>query len=213
MRTGKFITFEGGEGSGKSTQTELLSNRLSKNGVKTLKTREPGGTVVGEKIRRILVEGTIDSITPLSELLLHAASRWEHLNSVIEPTLATGCWVICDRFVDSTTAYQGYGHQLGAAPVEMINQLTLKNRIPDLTFILDLPVEKGLQRTKKRKGKEARYESMDLSFHERLRKGYLKIGQKNSKRCFVINALQPIEETSKNIWDIASRCLPITKNM
>ena len=153
MHKGKFITFEGGEGSGKSTQIDLLFKKLKKNGIEVIKTREPGGTIVGEKIRDILVKGSTNHITPYTELLLNSASRKEHIENLIKPNLDIGNWVLCDRFTDSTLVYQGYGHGLEINMVENINQYTVSNYSPDLTFILDLEPNDGLIRASKRKTK------------------------------------------------------------
>ena len=204
MHKGKFITFEGGEGSGKSTQIDLLFKKLKKNGIEVIKTREPGGTIVGEKIRDILVKGSTNHITPYTELLLNSASRKEHIENLIKPNLDIGNWVLCDRFTDSTLVYQGYGHGLEINMVENINQYTVSNYSPDLTFILDLEPNDGLIRASKRKTKEDRYEKMDVSFHLKIREAYLEIAKKNKKKYKIINANESKELIARNIYKIIS---------
>ncbi len=204
MHKGKFITFEGGEGSGKSTQIDLLFKKLKKNGIEVIKTREPGGTIVGEKIRDILVKGSTNHITPYTELLLNSASRKEHIENLIKPNLDIGNWVLCDRFTDSTLVYQGYGHGLEINMVENINQYTVSNYSPDLTFILDLEPNDGLIRASKRKTKEDRYEKMDVSFHLKIREAYLEIAKKNKKKYKIINATESKELIARNIYKIIS---------
>tara|TARA_Y100000590_G_scaffold466163_1_gene640674 strand:- start:329 stop:973 length:645 start_codon:yes stop_codon:yes gene_type:complete len=201
MNLGKFITFEGGEGSGKSTQIDILQKRLVSNNIPTFVTREPGGTTVGEKIRQILVEGSIDKILPTTELLLHLASRIEHLNISILPMLKKGNLVLCDRFIDSTIAYQGVGHNLGISKVQLIHQHVGINIRPDLTYILDIPVAEGLNRSKSRKNNENRYETMDKSFHEKIRKAFIEIAKNRPKNYIIIDANKPTEEISEIIWN------------
>lgn len=185
---GKFITFEGGEGSGKSTQSMMLFEALEKAGIETIRTREPGGTEGAEKIRKLLVEGTADSWDAKTELLLHLAARKDHLNRLIIPSLEAGKYVICDRFSDSTMAYQGYGHQLGNRLVEDMQKLAIGGFAPDLTIILDIEVEKGMARANKRKSAEDRYETMGMEFHKRVRQGFFAVAEQDKKRCVVINA-------------------------
>ena len=187
MSKGRFITLEGGEGGGKSTQTFRLVERLRRIGLKAEATREPGGAEGAEMIRKLLVEGEPGRWDPQTELLLHFAARRDHLRRTVWPTLERGCWVICDRFADSTMAYQGYGHGLGREAVEALYRLTVGDFKPDLTLILDLPVEEGLKRAALRGG-ENRYERMGSDFHQRLRDGYLEIARREPKRCVLIDA-------------------------
>ena len=201
MNLGKFITFEGGEGSGKTTQIEILQKRLISNDIPTFVTREPGGTKIGEKIRQILVEGSIDKILPTTELLLHIASRIEHLNIAILPMLNKGKFVLCDRFIDSSIAYQGIAHNLGVSKVQLIHEHVGIIIRPDLTYILDIPVTEGLNRSKSRKNYENRYEAMDKSFHEKIRKTFIEIAENKPSNYIIIDARKSTEEISEIIWN------------
>ncbi len=188
MAEGLFITFEGVEGAGKSTQLRRLGDALKQAGIDVVRTREPGGSPAAEEIRTMLVSGEPQRWSPETELLLHCAARMEHVASVVNPALARGAWVVCDRFHDSTVAYQGYGHGLGTVIVDELHQILFGAFQPDLTIIFDLPVEVGLERTQDRVGGEDRYERMDMEFHERLRHGFLNIAERNSGRCAVLDA-------------------------
>lgn len=200
---GLFITFEGGEGSGKTTQIARLADALRARGRDVVTTREPGGTPEAEKIRDLLVRRDGGNWTPVSEALLLFAGRAMHVDTLIRPALAQGKIVISDRFTDSTRAYQCHGHGLAAATVETLNDLALDGFAPDLTFILDLPVESGLQRAGRRiaaqDSTEDRFERLDMSFHERLRQGYLDIAKREPGRCRVIDASQPIDSIAAAI--------------
>ncbi len=210
---GKFITLEGGEGVGKSTQSKRLAGFLEDRGITVLPTREPGGSEGAEQIRRLLVEGVPGRWTPLTEALLHAAARADHIARLIEPALAEGRWVISDRFTDSTLAYQGFGHGLPLDAVAELNALASGELKPDLTFILDAPVGDGLARAGARAddGEEAaredRYERMDEGFHERLREGFLSIARSEPDRCVVVDATRPIDEVARVISATASQRL------
>lgn len=190
---GRFITFEGGEGAGKSTQVRLLCDRLASAGIASRATREPGGSPGGDEIRELLVRGAIERWEPMTEMLLHFAARHEHVSRLIQPALAAGEWVVCDRFADSTMAYQGYGHELGREAVAAVQEVVLGTFAPDLTLILDLPVDEGLARAGRREGrgagrrKEDRYERMDRDFHARVREGFLEIARREPGRCLVID--------------------------
>ena len=209
MPSGRFVTFEGGEGTGKSTQSSLLAKRLRAEGILVCETREPGGTQLGEAVRRLLVEGPVDRMSPISELFLYAAARSEHIKSVIAPALSKGKWVVCDRFTDSTTAYQGYGHKLGTHTTDNVRDLIQHGVTPDLTLIFDLPVELGLRRAARRYGSETRYESMNLAYHERIRSGFLEIASHNPERCHTINSGTTIADTAATVWEIVrQRLLP-----
>ncbi len=190
---GRFITFEGGEGAGKSTHVGLLAEALRAAGLGVVETREPGGSPGAEEIRELLVHGEVGRWDPVSEALLHFAARRDHVTRVIAPALAAGDWVISDRFADSTMAYQGYGHRLGREVVEQLYELAVGDLAPDLTVILDLPVEEGLARADSRNSGGTRYESMDRAFHERLRNGFLAIAEREPKRCVVIDGSAPVE--------------------
>lgn len=185
---GRFITFEGGEGAGKSTQIKLLADWLAARGIVVHTTREPGGTEGAERIRKLLVEGDVGAWTPMTEALLHYAARHEHVARVIAPALAAGTWVLCDRFADSTLAYQGFGHRLGKPAIARLHRAALGSFKPDLTFILDLPVADGLARAAARRGAETRYERMALEFHARVRKGFRAIARDEPGRCALVDA-------------------------
>jgi dTMP kinase len=188
LARGRFITFEGGEGSGKSTQISRLAARLRTHGIGVIETREPGGTPGGEAIRRLLVEGHVASWDPTSEALLHFAARRQHLVETIWPALDRGDWVLSDRFADSTMAYQGYGHCLGRELIETLYRVVVGPFHPDLTLIFDVPVDIGLARAGRRGGVEDRYERMGVDFHERVRDGLLEIARREPARCRIIDA-------------------------
>ena len=189
---GRFITLEGGEGAGKSTQIRLLQDALENAGNKVLCTREPGGSPGGEAIRDLLVKGNTDW-EPLTEALLNYAARHEHLEKVIIPALNEGSWVLCDRFADSTMAYQGYGHGMNREVIRRLHRLVVDDITPDLTLIFDMPVDEGLKRAVARGDGEDRYERMGKDFHDRLREGFLEIAKKDPGRCFVIDASGDID--------------------
>ena len=193
MTRGRFITLEGGEGVGKSTQLRLLGETLAGRGYPVLITREPGGSPGAEQIRRLLVEGEVGRWDAMTEALLHFAARRDHLVKTIWPALADGVWVLSDRFADSTLAYQGYGHGLPLNGMEQLAALVLGNFTPDLTLVLDLPVEEGLRRARGRDSAEDRYERMDTTFHRRLREGFLEIARFHPERCVVVTAQGSVE--------------------
>jgi dTMP kinase len=188
MQRGRFITVEGGEGAGKSTQVPLLLAALKRAGIKALATREPGGSPGAEAIRRLLLEGEGERWDALGETLLLYAARRDHVARLIKPALSRGAWVVCDRFSDSTMAYQGYGRGLPLADIMVLHRLTLGGFAPDLTLIFDLPVETGLARIADRPGMADRFERLDLAFHERLRQGFLAIAAAAPERCALIDA-------------------------
>lgn len=206
---GIFISFEGGEGAGKSTQARALAARLRAEGKTVLLTREPGGAPGAEEIRQLLVTGEPARWTPVTEILLHFAARSDHLARTVRPALERGEWVICDRFVDSTTAYQGYGQGVPLPDIEWLTRFVVGDDAPRLTFILDVPVETGLARAASRAGAETRYERMDLSFHERLRSAFRAIADHDPARCRVIDASLSPEQIEMTIWDaVRSHLLP-----
>lgn len=190
MHNGKFISFEGGEGSGKSTQLSLLKEAYHKAGIEFISTREPGGSVGAERIRSLLVSGEIDSFDPLSETILFNAARADHINLVIKPSLAEGKLVICDRFLDSTVVYQGIGKGLGVEYVKNIHRIFFGNFMPDLTIILDISPEEGLARAGGRNHDENRFERLDIEFHRKIRGGFLDIAKAEPERCAVLDATQ-----------------------
>lgn len=207
MTRGRFITLEGGEGAGKSTQVRLLAQHLAPDTRNVIQTREPGGSPAAEAIRGLLVDGATDRWDATSEALLHYTARREHLLHTVWPALDRGDWVISDRFADSTMAYQGYGHGLGREPIEQLYRLVVGDFRPDLTIVLDLPAELGLQRALARGPAENRYEKMAVDFHQRLRDGFLDIARREPDRCVVISADAPIENIADDIWQTVQQRL------
>jgi dTMP kinase len=189
-----FITFEGIEGCGKTTQSKRLSSFFEKARRPFLLTREPGGTPAGDQIRQILLSSAGEGIEPMAEFFLYVASRVQHVNRVILPALGQGKIVLCDRFADATLAYQGYGRGLDIAWLGEIHARAMNNITPDLTFLFDLPVEEGLQRAWKRMEgkslKEDRFEREDLDFHRRVREGYLTLARKEPQRMIVLDGMK-----------------------
>jgi dTMP kinase len=190
---GRFITLEGGEGAGKSTQIARLKSWLEERGRSVVATREPGGSPGAEMIRKLLVEGPVERWDGTTEALLHFAARREHLRSIVWPALARGDWVVSDRFADSTLAYQGYGHGVDRRIFDELYKVAVGDFRPDLTLVLDLPIETGLLRAAARRGAETRYESLPRDFHARVRAGFLEIAKRDSKRCVVIDATGDID--------------------
>jgi len=208
----RFITFEGGEGAGKSTQIRRLATALQEAGHDARLTREPGGAPGAENIRRLLVEGEPGRWTPDTEALLHFAARADHLQRVIRPALIAGAWVLSDRFADSTIAYQGYGHGLDLAWLQQLRRHVVGATEPGLTIILDLPVATGLARAARRHGTAApavtvedRYERMDRAFHQRLRDGFLAIAQDEPQRCKVIDADREPDEIARDVQQLIAQ--------
>jgi dTMP kinase len=204
MTRGRFITFEGGEGTGKSTQVRLLALHLTKTAADVLVTREPGGSPSAEEIRSLLVTGAADRWSPLAETLLFYAARVEHWRQVIEPALARGAHVLCDRFADSTMAYQCYAGGLDKRVVEELHSLTMKSAEPDLTIVLDMPVDDGLKRAASRHDDETRFERKGREFHERLRTGFLEIARLAPKRCAVVDGSRAIDNVHADIRSVVS---------
>ena len=201
---GRFITFEGGEGSGKSTQIKKLAERLEASSLRALITREPGGSPGAEIIRHLVLSGMGRLLGPDAETLLFAAARDDHVRTVIQPALGQGTWVLCDRFSDSTRVYQG---RLGHVSPELLNALqrvTIGDLKPDLTFILDVPVEVGLNRAAVRRGNSApdRFESEDVRFHQELREGYREIAAAEPERCVLIDATADVDTVAAQIWPV-----------
>ena len=211
--SGKFITLEGGEGAGKTTQIKLLADALKAGGLDPIITRELGGSSAAEVIRSLLVEGAVDRWQPMTEALLNFAARLEHVQATIEPALAAGRWVLCDRFADSTVAYQGYGHDLGRAVIDELHRLVVGYFQPDLTVILDIPAAEGLARATNREqaegSREDRYEHMDEGFHQRLRDGFLDIARRNPERCVVIDAAQEPDKVQAEIRAVVGQRLKV----
>lgn len=200
MTQGRFITFEGGEGAGKSTQVALLVDRLCARGLDVLRTREPGGSEGAEEIRAIALNGDAGRWSPMTETMLMFAARSDHLDKTIRPALADGRWVVCDRFADSSRAYQGAGGGTPAEFIESLDAAVVGETQPDLTLIFDLPVEVGLERAFGRGLFETRFESKGVAFHERLRAGFLQIAEEKADRCVVIDAVGDIGTIEARVW-------------
>ena len=204
MGRARFISFEGGEGSGKSNHSRRLADWLKGQGQEVVLTREPGGTPGAEEIRKLLVQGEATRWEPMTEALLHYAARRDHVTKVIRPALARGAWVVTDRFIDSTMAYQGYGHGLGAEPIELLRKLVLGDFAPGLTLLFDVPAALGLQRAGKRNvagtvggaRADARYESMGEAFHGRVREGFLTIARAEPERVTVVDSSKPVADVA-----------------
>jgi dTMP kinase len=213
VAAGKFISFEGGEGAGKTTQAELLRQRLRDRGIDALVTREPGGSPRAEEIRNVLLSGEAKQFGPLGEALLFYVARDSHLELTIRPALARGRWVICDRFFDSTRAYQGAAGGVSIAALNALERIVVGQTRPDLTLILDLPPEEGLRRVMARTeagGTEAdRFEKMNLGFHENLRREFLDIAEAEPWRCAVIDARQPPADVAIAVWLVVRERLEI----
>ena len=213
MRKGLFITFEGGEGAGKTTQIKAIAEWLNNQGIEVVSTREPGGTPEAEKLRDLLVKRDGGNWTAEAEVLLFFAARHMHVTDVIKPALEKGKVVICDRFTDSTRAYQAYGHGQDLQFINKVNDLVLQGFEPDLTFILDIPAKDGLARSERRQSEigsddaasEDRFEKLDIAFHEKLRQGFLDIAQNEPERCFVIDALQKPDEITNRLQSLISQ--------
>jgi dTMP kinase len=197
---GRLITFEGGEGAGKSTQVRRLAGTLAEAGIDVLTTREPGGTPGAEAIRGLLVSGPVERWSPLTEVLLHLAARHDHVRRQIEPALAAGRWVLCDRFADSTRVYQGLAGGVGLGLVDTLHDAILGNLQPDLTLIMDLPVDQGLSRHRSDAGHD-RYERMSRDFHEKVRAGFLDIASRAPERCVVIDAAHSESAVARTILE------------
>ncbi len=204
---GVFITFEGGDGTGKSTQVKRLVAALSARGLSVVATREPGGTPQAERIRNLLLQRDSGTFDPLTEVLLLMAARREHLQNLIEPALAQGQWVVSDRFVDSSRAFQGAGMGIDRAVIDQVYRLIAGDRTPDLTFIFDIDPAEGLARSGRQKAAavataertEDRYERMGLPFHTRLREGFLAIAREEPQRCVLVDASQSMDDVTAQV--------------
>ena len=206
MKRGLFITFEGGEGAGKSTQATLLSTKLKEAGFEVVTTREPGGTRIGEQIRDITHNRENVDLDPAAEAYLMAASRAQHVRELIEPALEAGKIVISDRFLDSSLVYQGYGRELGEEVIGKLNALAVNGAVPDLTVFLNLPFELGMSR----RGKDVKIDRLDLQqkdFYERVHEGYLALAKKFHGRYVVIEAGKSIEEVAQEVWKVVKQRL------
>ena len=206
---GRFITFEGGEGSGKSTHVRLLADQLKKMGIEVVVTREPGGSAGAEIIRHILLSGIAKPLGPETEAILFAAARDDHVRATILPALVAGKWVICDRFIDSTRVYQGALGKVDAKLIRSLERVTVGAAMPDLTFLLDVPASVGLARAKRRRGTGGtdRFEAESMAFHEELRKAYIALADKEAKRCVIIDGRAPREVVAERIWTTVEKRL------
>ena len=209
MTRGRFITFEGGEGAGKSTQLKRLVERLRDAGLEVTATREPGGSPGAEAIRELVLNGPADRWSALTETLLMYAARRDHVERVIAPALARGAWVVCDRFADSTRAYQGAAGGVDPALIAALETHILETTRPDLTLIFDMPVSVGLERAHARAGADMRFESKGQAFHERLREGFLAIARDEPARCAVIDAAGSPDEVAARVWAAVQERLPL----
>ncbi len=199
---GYFITFEGIEGSGKSTQAQRLAENIESRGVDVVLTREPGGTAIGAQIRRILLSAGSKELDPFSELLLYEADRAQHMAGVVMPALQSGAWVVCDRFMDATTVYQGLVRGLPAELISELNSKAARGVFPNLTCLIDCPVDVGLGRARKREagGDQDRFESESMEFHEAVRQGYLSLAERENDRFVVFDGTMPIDLLESEIW-------------
>lgn len=212
MSRGKFITLEGGEGGGKTTQATLLAERLRKGGLDVLQTREPGGTPRAEAIREVLLSGKAKRFGPLGEAVLFYAARESHLELAIRPALEQGTWVVCDRFSDSTRAYQGAAGGLPLSVIDILDNAVVGPTQPDLTIVFDLPPELGLRRAAERKRQNQavdaggkgpdRFETMNLAFHRSLREEFLAIAHAEPERCAVVDASKDVQHVAEDVWAI-----------
>ncbi len=197
MKSGKFITLEGGEGAGKSTQIPHLKNFLESKGFEVIITREPGGSEGAELIRQLVVQGATHRWEPLTEYLLFSAARHDHIEKVIRPALSQGKWVICDRFFDSSLAYQGAGGGISEAVLQQIYQLIAPDFSPDITYVFDLPLDVSFRRVQSRLGHEVRFEQMPPDFHQRVREKFLKLCKAHPERCVLIDAQKTIPDIAQ----------------
>lgn len=206
MSLPRFLTVEGIEGAGKTTCLDLIEQRIRGRGHQLLVTREPGGTPLGEDLRKLLLGHRHEGMADDTELLMMFAARAEHLRARIEPALATGSWVLCDRFTDATYAYQGYGRGIDLARIAALESWVQGDRRPDLTLILDLPVEIGLERAGRRSTPD-RFESQTLEFFGRVREGYLELAAAAPGRYRIIDAAKPLEEVSRQVVTLTDEFL------
>jgi dTMP kinase len=206
-----FITFEGGEGAGKSTQIKRLAARLGAAGIDTLVSREPGGSPKAERIREVLLAGKAKRFGALAEAVLFSAARIDHIDTVIAPALKRGTWVLCDRFIDSTRAYQGASGEIDPRELRTLERVVVGDLMPTMTFILDIPPAVGLERVVVRQGAAGkdRFEAEGLAFHERLRQMFLDIAAAEPERCVVIDAREDEEAVAERIWKHVSGHLPV----
>lgn len=213
-RPARFITFEGGEGVGKSTQVKRLMATLGRHGVEVVRTREPGGTPKAEAIRSFILQGRSEAWGAGAEAVLFAAARLDHVNQLVAPNLARGTWVLSDRFHDSTRAYQGLTGGVDDQLIDALETLALDGHSPDLTIVLDMDPEIAFRRVAERAVEDGlaltgdRFEKEEIEWHQRLRQGFLDIARSNADRCVVLSAEQPVEALEAAIWDVVSARFP-----
>jgi dTMP kinase len=204
VELGRFITFEGGEGSGKSTQAGILANRLARAGRPVFATREPGGSPAAEEIREALLSGQVWQMGPFAEAVMFSVARADHVDYALRDALQQGKWVVCDRFIDSTRAYQGVTAGVPRGLINALERLTVGALCPDVTFILDIPAEEGLARARERAEDGAepdRFEAQELMLHERVRRAFLDIADEEPGRCIVVDASQPEAMVAEDVWE------------
>jgi len=199
---GRFITFEGGEGVGKTTQIRRLAQALNASGIETVLTREPGGSPGAEAIREVLLSGDAKPFGPFAETILFSAARIDHLEATIRPALKSGKWVLCDRFLDSTRAYQGVLGQVEPSLIRSIERIVVGETMPDLTIILDMPARDGLARARARSGQADRFEGEGLVFHERVRHAFQALAQTEPQRCILIDAMRPVDAIAATVFEV-----------
>lgn len=208
-RHGRFVTFEGGEGAGKSTQIARLADALGAAGIAVHRTREPGGSPGAEEIRSLIVTGSADRWDARTEALLIAAARRDHVERTVRPNLAAGRWVLSDRFTDSTMAYQGIAGGVGADAVDWLRRFAVEDLAPDLTIVLDLPPTLGLAREAARPGAAQRFEKLGIAFHERLRAAFLAIAEREPRRCAVVDARPPVDDVFAAVRQVVRERLQV----
>jgi dTMP kinase len=201
---GRFITFEGGEGSGKSTQAKRLADRLKLRGTEVILTREPGGSPGAEAIRHLLLKGIVKPLGPEAETFMFAAARDDHVSTLIRPALERGAWVICDRFIDSTRVYQGSLGNVDQRMIRALERLVVGETIPDLTLILDVPPEVGLARAASRGEDADRFESEHLEYHRLLSEAYREIAEREPERCVIVDGTPSADVIAVRIWMLVS---------
>jgi dTMP kinase len=206
---GRFITFEGGEGTGKSTHASLLAQRIRSFGIATLLTREPGGSPGAEVMRYVLLSGAVRPLGADAEAVVFAAARDDHLTTMIRPALECGKWVVCDRFADSTRIYQGVAGKVDPLAIKAMERIIVGDTKPDLTLILDVPAKEGMRRAAERRGNDStdRFEGEALAFHEKLRDGFLTLAANEPGRCVLIDATSSKEGVAEQIWRVVSKKL------
>ncbi|MFN0263651.1 dTMP kinase [Tepidamorphus sp. 3E244] len=211
MERGRFITFEGGEGTGKSTQSRRLAGTLRNRGLDVVETREPGGSPAAELIRKIILSGAAEPLGAEAETMLFFAARDDHLNTVIRPALERGQWVVCDRFVDSTRAYQEHAGNVPAELIRSLERAVIGDTWPDLTVILDIDAQTGLTRARGETGNDDdRFERADVAYHERIRDAFRKIAQAEPDRCVLIDAASSPGKVAEAVWKAASKRIELT---